>query len=112
MSLHGSVPNVQAVVNATKPSIVTASPTTGTTVTLPDQTQDMTAYITPAGTLVALTIALPSDAVTVVGQIIRVFITQAITTLTLASIAPALASVALNGSFTLQKVAANTWIRL
>lgn len=105
MSLHGSM-------NTTKPSLFTSSPTTGGTVTLPDQTQDMTAYITPAGTLVALTIALPSDAVTVVGQIIRVFITQAITTLTLANIAPALASVSLNGSFTLQKVAANTWIRL
>lgn len=105
MSLHGAT-------NTTKPSLFTSSPTTGATVTLPDQTQDMTAYITPAGTLVGLTIALPSDLVTVVGQIIRVFITQAITTLTLANIAPALASVSLNGSFTLQKVAANTWIRL
>lgn len=112
MSLHGANTNSTQVAYAAKPSIVTASPTTGATVTLPDQIQDMTAYITPAGTLVALTIALPSDAVTVLGQVIRVFITQAITTLTLANIAPALTSVSLNGSFTLQKVAANTWVRL
>lgn len=109
MALHGI--NASQAVYAAKPSIFTASPTTGQTVALPDQVQDILAYITPAGTLLALTIALPSDSVTVVGQVIRVFLTQAITTLTLANITPALTSVALNGSFTLQKVSANTWVR-
>lgn len=107
MALHGTTPTI----SAAKPTVVTATPTTGQTVTLPDQIGDMIAYITPAGTLVALTIALPSDAATVTGQVIRVFVTQAITTLTITNVSPAIATLSLNGSFTLQKVAANAWAR-
>lgn len=111
MALHASLPNTQQIIYDTKPIIQTASPTTGQTVTIPDSSRDVLLYITPAGTLLAMTLALPSDSVSVIGQVIRVFFSQAITTLTLANTTPALTTVVLNGSFTLQKVAANTWLR-
>jgi hypothetical protein len=82
------------------------------TITLPDQARDMFVYINPASTLLALTIVLPNDASTVIGQNIRVFFTQAITGLTFTNINPLPVSAAITTGFTLQKVAANSWVRL
>jgi hypothetical protein len=64
-------------------NIVTpSSPTTGQTVSAGTTKANETLYITPAGTLPALNISLPSAANSQVGQIIRVYISQIITTLT------------------------------
>lgn len=64
-------------------AIVTpATPTTGQTVNASTGKLDETLYITPAGTLLALTVSLPTSANSRVGQIIRGFISQIITGLT------------------------------
>ncbi len=111
MSLKGLALSIAQVISATTPLLVSASPTTGQTVTLPDTAQDMIVYLTPAGALLALTLALPSDAVTIIGQTIRVFSTSAVTTVTLSNTVPVLSAIVLNGGYTLQKVAANSWVR-
>lgn len=106
MALRGAFPNPQ-------PTVLTFTPTTGQTVTIPDQSNSMTIYINPAGTLAAVTLALPSDSVSQVGQVIRVFCTQIVTALTLTNILPNLTTLAaVNSGFTIQKIGANSWIRL
>lgn len=103
-------------------SIVSNSmPTTGQTVAANTNGDDETLYITPAGTLLALTVALPLAANSRIGQIERGFITQIITTLTVnvagsgTIIGASPTTSAVNSSFAYQCVstAANgTWIRL
>lgn len=63
------------------PIVTPSSPTTGQTVSAGTTKVDETLYITPAGTLLALTISLPASANSRVGQIVRGFISQIITTL-------------------------------
>lgn len=65
--------------------VTLATPTTGQTVTLGDDARNQAANITPAGTLAALTIAFPSNANSINGQQVSIFINQIITTLTLSS---------------------------
>lgn len=110
--LRGFVPNITQMINETKPSVLLFSPTNGATVTLPNQARDMIAYITPAGGLLALTLALPSDASTIVGQTISVFLSQPITVLTTSNVLNAPVSLVLNSGFEIMKVATNTWVRL
>lgn len=64
------------------PIVTNSSPTTGQTVSTGTAKLDETLYITPAGTLLALTITLPTAANSRVGQIVRGFISQIITGLT------------------------------
>ena len=63
------------------PVIVAASPSTGFAIPASRYT-DQTHYLTPAGTLAAGTFTLPTAANSRVGQIIRLWSTQAITSLT------------------------------
>ena len=95
-------------------SIQAASPTTGTTVLMQDDDMDGTLVLTPAGSLLALTVTFPSDANSRIGQIRRITTTQAITTLTLngaSSILNTVTTLALGGSCAFEKIAANTWAR-
>lgn len=111
MPLHGIVPNVQQTVYESKPLVLTYTPTTGSTVTLPNTMQDLLVYMNPAGALLALTMVLPSDTSTYIGQTIRVYFTKGITTLTFTGITPLPIAASLDSGFTIQKVAANMWAR-
>jgi hypothetical protein len=66
---------------ALAPVIVAFTPSTGFAITA-DRYTDQTRYLTPAGTLAAGTFTLPTAANSRAGQIIRLWSTQAITSLT------------------------------
>lgn len=94
------------------PAVQTASPVTGAVVTILNGSNNILLVLTPLGTLSTLTVTLPSDGSTVVGQMITVFCTQIITTLTIngaTTIYNGPTSFAVGGKFTLQKMSANTW---
>lgn len=111
-----------AVAGLQTPPIVTGtSPTTGQTVSANTDKKEETLYITPAGTLLALTFSLPSAANSRAGQIIRGFISQIVTGLTVAvagsgAVVGALpVTSAVNSSFAYQCVStagSGTWIRV
>lgn len=90
-----------------------ASPTTGQTVVLTDNRLDGACAITPAGTLAALTITLPTEANSVVNQERDIWISTAITSLTINGATTIIgspgASIA-NAWISVKKVAANTWL--
>lgn len=93
----------------------TATPTTGQTVVMTSDSANRTIWLTPAGPLLALTVTLPSDANSVLGQIVRIGSTQVVTTLTIngaGGILNPVTTLAANDLFSFQKVAANTWARL
>lgn len=62
-------------------AVTTVTPTTGNTITVP-RFNDRYYYITPAGTLATLTLALPSSTNARDGQKVSIFSTQTITALT------------------------------
>lgn len=94
---------------------VTGSPLTATTVAFNASTQDQVAYLTPAGALAALTVNVPADAASLLGQQCLLVSTQAVTALTLgqtgggATILGGITALAAGVPITLTKVAANTW---
>lgn len=95
--------------------VQTATPTTGQTVVMTDSSQSGTLYLTPAGTLAALTVTLLSNANSVIGQIRRIGTNNIITTLTIngaASILGTVTTIALGVSASFQKVASDTWIKI
>lgn len=95
-----------------------ASPLTGATVVIPDGPGNALAYVTPAGTIAALTLTLPSDANSKLLQECAIVTSQAITALTInqagggATILGAAAGLAAGASLNLVKVAANTWAKI
>lgn len=91
-----------------------AVPTSGATVAMDDNSQDGILYLQPVAGLAALTISLPSEANSRIGQIRSIATKQAITILTVGgatTIMSAPASMLLGACYSFQKVAANTWIR-
>lgn len=93
-------------------TVQTVTPTTGQTVSMTDNAVDNTLYLTPAGTLAALTVNLPSNANSRIGQVERIFTTQQITALTVANATTILGNpttLNVNESVSFQKMAANTW---
>lgn len=103
------------------PAIVTASaPATGATVSVGSTKADETLKIVPAGTLAALTISLPTIANSRTGQIVRGFITQIITALTVSvsgggtvtGAAPVTSAVNSMFSYQCSSSAAGAWIRI
>lgn len=92
-----------------------APPTTGGTVTIINTGMMGLTVINPAATLATLTVNLPADATSKIGQIERICFLRAITLLTVAgatTILGAPASAALGDNIGFQKVAANQWVRL
>lgn len=97
------------------PVVQNAAPTAGQTVVMTDDANDGTLVLTPAGVLATLTVTLPSEANSRIGQIRRLASRQAITALTLngaTTILNGATALLLNDCFSYQKVAANTWVRL
>lgn len=99
----------------TAPVVQNSTPTAGQTIVITDTLADITLMLSPAGTLATLTVTLPTDGGSRIGQVVSIFTTQIITALTIngaASILNAVTTAALNGCSTYKKVAANTWARL
>jgi hypothetical protein len=93
----------------------TASPTTGQTVVMNDNSIDGVLWLTPAGAIATLTITVPTNANSRLGQTRRIATSQDInTTLTIngGTILNAPATLIGNTGFSLVKVAANTWMRI
>ena len=90
--------------------------TTGQTVVLTDTAKNNTLYITPAGTLAALTVTLPTNGNSNIGQTVTIFSTQIITSLTIsgagATVQGNVTTLAANAFVSFRKVAANTWARV
>lgn len=90
----------------------TAEPTTGQTVVMTDDNRDGMLFMNPAGPLAAVTVQLPSEAKSRLGQIRRIASSKAVTILTVSgatTIYNAPAALAVGDGFTLLKIAANTW---
>lgn len=101
-------------------SVVLASPLAGTIVNVA-RYEDQTQYLTPAGTLATLTFTLPTSANSRVGQIVRLWSSEIITTLTVnvsgggTIFGSALTAAAANTPYAWQCVSTagtGTWIRL
>lgn len=90
----------------------TFSPTTGSTVNYINSSGDLDLFLTPAGTLAALTVTLPSDVSSRIGQICTFACTQDVTTLTINGalfIQNNVTSLVSDQVVNLKKYAANTW---
>lgn len=97
------------------PRVVSSSPTAGATVVMTADDRDEVQDFTPAGTLATLTVTLPANATSRLGQISRVNSTQTITALTVngaATIRNNPSTLTANNSVAFQKVASDTWQRL
>lgn len=100
---------------AGKDVMQSASPTTGSTVVMTDDSNNGTLVLTPAANLAALTVQLPSDANSALLQIRRISTTKSITALTMTgatTILDAPASMNSGDLVSFQKTAANTWMRM
>lgn len=94
------------------PNIQKVAPVTGANVQMTDNALDGTLYINPAAALANLTITLPSDANSRLGQIRRIATNKAIASLTLtgaASIMNAVTSMSGGDCVQFQKIDSNTW---
>lgn len=93
----------------------TASPATGATVNVTSTNSDVNLWLTPAGTLATLTITLPADANTQIGQIITYGSSTAIAALTVSvsggTIFGVIGNLSIGDFYAVQKVSANTWAR-
>lgn len=92
-----------------------APPVAGGTVTITNTGMNGLTVINPAGTLATLTVNLPSDSTSRIGQIERIAFLRAVTALTIGgatTILNAPASALLGDNIGFQKVAANQWVRL
>lgn len=96
------------------PKVQYATPTTGQTVTVANTEADVRMIINPAGTLLALTVAMPSTPYN--GQKVEMASTQVVTTLTMTSggtILGGLTSLAVNSFGTWTYYSPNTaWYRI
>lgn len=96
-------------------SLTPTPPLSGGTVTITNTGMSGLTVINPAGTLATLTVNLPADATSKIGQIERIAFLRAITLLTVGgatTILGAPAAAALGDNIGFQKVAANQWVRL
>lgn len=106
-----------AMINAAllMPSMQTSSPTTGQTVSMTDDNVDGALYLTPAGTLATLTVTLPTNGNSRVGQVRRIVTSQILTVLTIngaGTILGNITTLALGGSASFQKIASDTWVKV
>jgi len=100
---------------AAQPNVKAASPTTGQTVAFDAASADQTLWLTPAGTLASLTVTLPSDSSSALGQTVTIAASQTLTSLVVNGATTILNNVtSLLGGATVKfrKVAANTWIQV
>lgn len=97
------------------PTVTASTPTTGQTILFLTSSSDQVLYLTPAGTLATLTVTLPSNASSRIGQEVVITCTQIITAITIngaASILNTLTAWVANTSSKFVKVANDTWARI
>lgn len=91
-----------------------ASPATGATVQMTDNSKDGILQLTPAGTIAALTLTLPAEANTRLGQVRRIFSSQNVTALTIqgaTTIYNNVTTMAAGDCIAFVKVGPNMWAR-
>lgn len=107
--------------NALHEVVEANTPTSGGTVSIGSSKQNTTVYLTPAGTLATLTLTLPAEVNSRDGQIVRVFTTQQLTSLTVnvsgsgTIQGTTLSTLSANTGAAFQRVSSSsngTWIRL
>lgn len=89
------------------------APLTGATIQMATLHHDGTLLINPVGTLPSITVALPADIDSDLGEKREVFSTQTITSFTLTgatTIVGAPSSLDPMGHFTIEKILSNTWV--
>lgn len=97
--------------------VTAASPVTTNTLTASPSRNNEFIYITPAGTIAALTVTFPSDANSAIGQKFTIVSTQTVTALTVSSSGltlkgTAITAMVINTPYSWVKVAAATWMRI
>lgn len=91
-----------------------ATPATGATVIVQDGQNNVLVNLTPAGTLASLTVQLPTDAGSFIGQEVHIATTKAVTLLTVSgatTIYNPLTVLQPGDVFVMEKIATNTWAR-
>lgn len=93
--------------------VQTVVPVNGATVSMTDDDKDGTLHLKPAGALLTLTINVPSNANSRLGQKRCISTTQTITTLTLngGTLLNGISTINANEHISFRKVDSNTWIR-
>lgn len=96
------------------PNIQKVAPASGATVQMNDTALDGTLYIAPAAALAALTINLPSEANSRLGQVRRIATNKAITALSItgATLLSTVSSLSAGDCVSFLKIDANTWTRI
>lgn len=97
-----------------RPSVQHASPLSGDTVVMNNTQRVNTLWLTPAGALATLTITLPNDVSTELGQIVFIGSTKAVAALTIngaSVIFNAATSLLANELLSFQKIDLDTWVR-
>lgn len=97
--------------------VTTSSPVTTNSISCNASGLDDIQYLTPAGTIAALTYVFPSDANSQLGQVIEITSTQIVSTLTLTTsgltiVGTAQTALAVNTPARFRKVKASTWLVL
>lgn len=96
------------------PNIQKEAPVNGSTVIMSDTGLDGTLYIAPATTISALTLVLPTEANTRLGQIRRIATNKMITGLTITggTLLSTVTSLSAGDCVSFLKIDANTWTRI
>lgn len=97
-----------------KNTVTKLSPTTGQTVSFANSDVDQIIYLAPAGTLAALTVQLPSEASSRVGQRVTICSSQIVVSLTIngaTTVLNTVTSMVVSDCFTFVKIDANTWAK-
>jgi hypothetical protein len=99
---------------AMPPVVEAYTPTAGQTVVLADNANSRIVQLVPAALLATLTVTLPTDANSVIGQVVRISSSKAVTLLTVngATIIGAPSGLILGDNIGFQKTGVNTWARM
>jgi len=111
----GLTPAQMSSATRSTPTVQQSVPTAGATVVMTGGSADAMVELQPAGTLATLTVTLPDNATSIIGDIARIGSTKAITLLTINGAATIIGNVtAMIASqvVNFKKVADNTWMAI
>lgn len=112
-SLNSMMTELYATATDLSTTMQTAAPTTGATVVCTDTDDNAHLVLTPAGTIATLTVTLPTNANSDVGQRVTISSTQEVTALTVSgsglTVVPATIPLPAGTAVTYQKVASGVW---
>lgn len=97
------------------PIVTKSVPTNGQTVAAATGSISSTVFLAPATTLATLTVSLPADANSQLGDVVTIATSKTLTLLTIngaANIMNSVTVLAVNESASFQKVDTDTWVRL